>query len=436
MNLLLTKQKIVFIFLFLVITAQTVQAQFLMDMIDTTKETGKGLLSIYKRYDNIKIGGYIQTQFQVAEVKGAKSFDGGDFGTNVDNRFMIRRGRIRFDYLHFSENTKPSVQFVFQFDGTERGVFIRDFWGRFFENKYKLFSFTTGMFARPYGYELNLSSADRESPERGRMSQTLMKTERDLGAMVSFEPRERKDWLKYVKWDVGLFNGQGLTAPGEYDSYKDIISRIGLKPYPVTKNLLLSAGVSYLNGGLIQNNKYKYQMPAAGNEKQFIVDSSIDNIGSKLPRKYYGADVQLRWLHSNNSVTELRAEYWRGTQTSSAVTSETPAAVLTDPYYIRSFDGAYFYFLHLVNKHNQFGVKYDWYDPNTKLTGKEINGINGSHAADMKYGTLGLGYIYYVDSNLKLLVWYEFVNNETTLLPGYTGDLKDNVLTLRLQYRF
>lgn len=436
MNLLLTRRISVFIFFLLVFVSNSAHSQFLMDMIDTTKETGKGLLSIYKRYDHIRIGGYIQTQFQLAESKGAKSFDGGDFGVNVDDRFMIRRGRLKFDYMHFGENTKPSVQFVFQFDGSERGVFIRDFWGRVFENKFKLFSLTTGMFARPFGYELNLSSSDRESPERGRMSQTLMKTERDLGAMVSFEPRDKTNWLKYVKWDVGFFNGQGLNAPGEFDSYKDFISRAGIKPFPLNKNLLLSAAVSYFNGGFIQNNKYKYQVQTSTAIKQFVVDSSTGSVGTELPRKYYGADVQLKWLHSHKSVTELRAEYWRGTQTASAGTSETPAVLLTEPYYVRNFDGAYFYLLHSINKHNQFGIKYDWYDPNTKLSGKEISDVNGGHAADIKYGTFGFGYIYHVDDNLKLLAWYEFVKNESTALTGYTTDLKDNILTLRLQYRF
>ena len=265
-----------------------------MDMVDTTKDMGKGLLSIYKKYDRIRMGGYIQPQYQVAGSKGAKNFSGGDFGTNVNNRFMLRRGRIRFDYIHFSENTKPSVQFVFQFDGTERGVFIRDFWGRIFENNAKVFSFTTGMFARPFGYEVNLSSSDRESPERGRMSQILMKTERDLGAMVSFEPRGRQDWLQYVKFDAGIFDGQGLTNLVETDSYKDFISRASLKPYPIKKNLLFSTGLSYLNGGFMQNNKYLYTMRPSGSSKQFMVDSSTANIGNKLPRKYYGTDAQLK----------------------------------------------------------------------------------------------------------------------------------------------
>ncbi|MEP7318323.1 MAG: porin [Panacibacter sp.] len=431
--ILLLRKSISLTLFFLLLFSQTGKAQFLMDMVDTTKDMGKGLLSIYKKYDRIRMGGYIQPQFQAAESRSAKNYSGGDFATNSSNRFMLRRGRLRFDYIHFSENTKPSVQFVFQFDGSERGVFIRDFWGRVFENNAKLFSFTTGMFARPFGYELNLSSADRESPERGRMSQILMKTERDLGAMISFEPRGRTNWLQYLKLDAGFFNGQGLTATADFDSYKDFISRVSLKPYPLNKNLKLSVGVSYLNGGFIQNNKY---VLAAQKSNGFTEDSSAANVGNKLPRKYYGVDAQLKFLHPKNSSTELRAEYWWGTQTSNAIISETPPALLTEPYYIRPFTGAFFYLLHNFDKNNQVGVKYDWYDANTGLKGTEIGTITNTHAADINFNTLGFGYTHYFDDNLKLVAWYEFVKNETTALPGYTSNVKDNILTLRMQFRF
>ena len=424
--------------LFLLTAAiQSSRAQFLMDMVDTTKDIDKGLLSIYKKYDHIRIGGYIQPQYQVAESEGAKTFEGGDFPVNTDNRFMLRRGRIRFDYVHFSNNTAPSVQFVFQFDGTERGVFIRDFWGRIFENNAKLFALTTGMFARPFGYEVNLSSQDRESPERGRMSQILMKTERDIGAMVSFEPRDRKNWMKYVKWDAGFFNGQGLTGATDYDSYKDFITRLSLKSYPLNKKLLLSAGVSYLDGGLGQFNKYLYTMEPGNKGYEFVVDSSEANIGQKLPRIYHGADAQLKWLHKHQSATELRAEYWWGTQTGSGITSETPGTpLLLEKYYVRNFNGAFFYLLHSFNKHHQVGAKYDWYDPNSKVSGEEIGQDNGTRAADIKFNTFQLGYVYYFSENLKAMAWYAFVNNEHTSLEEITGDLEDDVLTLRLQFRF
>ncbi len=417
-----------------------VKAQFLMDMIDTTTDIGKSILSVSKRFDNIRIGGYIQPQFQVAQTKGVKSFNGGDFLTNVNNRFMLRRGRIRFDYIHFNKDNKPSVQFVLQFDGSERGVFIRDFWGRIFENKYKLFAFSIGMFARPFSYELNLSSSDRESPERGRMSQILMKTERDLGAMLSFEPRIKDHPLRYLKIDAGLFNGPGLSAPADYDSHKDFIARIGLKPFPITKNINLSIAVSWYNGGILQNTKYVYRIGNAATGKAFMVDSSLNNIGKIAPRKYYGADMQLK-IKNNKGFTELRGEYITGTQTSFANTTETPAALPTDnstPFYIRKFNGAYFYLLQNVfsTKH-QVGVKYDWYDPNSEVKENEI-GKAGSNIneANIKFSTLGFGYINYINENLKLVLWYEKIFNEKTQIAGFTSDIKDNIFTCRLQFRF
>ena len=55
-----------------------------MDMVDTSTSMGKGMLSIYKKFDNVRIGGYIQPQFQVAQTKGAKSFNGGDYKASSD----------------------------------------------------------------------------------------------------------------------------------------------------------------------------------------------------------------------------------------------------------------------------------------------------------------------------------------------------------------
>ena len=51
--------------------------QFLMDMIDTTKDAGKRMLGIYKKFDHLRFSGYIQPQFEVAAGK-------------KDNRFSSR----------------------------------------------------------------------------------------------------------------------------------------------------------------------------------------------------------------------------------------------------------------------------------------------------------------------------------------------------------
>ena len=64
----------------------------------------------------LKITGYIQTQFQKADTAGISSFAGGDFGSGIDNRIAVRRGRIKF--LYDNEN----AQAVVQFDITEKGL--------------------------------------------------------------------------------------------------------------------------------------------------------------------------------------------------------------------------------------------------------------------------------------------------------------------------
>ncbi|MFT3909072.1 MAG: porin [Ferruginibacter sp.] len=418
---------------------QSSKCQFLMDMVDTSTDIGKGMLAIYKKYDKLRISGYVQPQFQVAEIKGAHSFNGGDFPTNVNNRFMLRRGRLKFEYVHFAEGSGPSVQFVFQFDGSEKGFFARDFWGRVMENRFKLFSLSVGLFARPISYELNLGSGDRESPERGRMSQLLMKTERDVGAMLSFEPRKKDSRLRYLKIDAGFFNRPGLNATADFDSHKDFISRIALKPYPLSKKLTFSMAGSYFNGGFLQNTKYVYRTKDVAGEKRFLIDSALTNQGKIAPRKYYGVDAQLKLKHKWG-YTELRGEFMTGTQTATENNSETPAALLNnmEGYYIRKFNGAYFYLLqNIVNTRHQLGIKYDWYDPNIKVKGNEIGKIgNNINATNIKFSTLGLGYIYYVTENLKLLLWYEKVDNEKTQLAGFTKDVKDDVFTCRLQFKF
>jgi phosphate-selective porin len=82
-------------------------------------------------------------------------------------------------------------------------------------------------------------------------------------------------------------------------------------------------------------------------------------------------------------------------------------------------------------------VKYDWYDPNAKVETSDIGKPSTNLTfADIKYSTLGIGYARYFNDHIKMILFYEFVKNETTQLPGFTADQKDNIFTCRLQYRF
>lgn len=414
----------------------TVHAQGSLLELDTTQGLGRVLLGVAKRYDHLRISGYLQPQFQFIDTAGARTFGGGDFAPHSNNRFMLRRGRIRLDYSDFDKSGRPILFFVFQFDGTERAFVARDFWGRVFENRWECFALTIGIMARPLGQELLWGSNDRESPERGRMSQLLTRTERDLGAMITFEPRRKNHPLRWFKWDLMLANGQGLTGPNEFDSHKDIVSRISLKSRKLSPTVSVTGGIYTLYGGIRQPTATSFRMVDERMQKQ----ESPDHVGRILPRQYYGADAQLK-IRNRIGITEFRAEYMQGWQTGTASSSETPGTLPTlssggfAPLYARPFAGVYGYWLqHLGSLKHQILVKYDRYDPNTHVSGKGL--ADEFTGADVAYQTLGLGYVHYFNINLRMVFYYEIVKNELTQIAGFQRDVKDNLFTARLHFRF
>ncbi len=411
--------------------------RYLSDLDSSLLYLNDTVRPLIKRFENLHFSGYIQPQFQVADTAGATTtFSGGDFPPHSKSRFMLRRARLKLDYLLVTSDAYPKALFTFQIDATERGVNVRDMFMRLYETKGNNFSFTAGLFARPFGFEVNLSSAYRETPERGRMSQTLMPAERDIGVMVSYESLRRSAKNKFIKLDAGLFNGQGLSGTIDFDSHKDFITRLTVKPIQLQK-FSVSGGLSLLYGGWRQDSRYVFEMGTLNGDKTFLLDSSASNIGDIAPRHYYGADIQILYNHQWGQ-TEWRAEYWQGQQPGTSVTTVNPGTLPQGPVYRRHFNGAFFYFLQdIVNEHHQLLLKYDWYDPNTKVSNEEI-GETGTNLtpADIKYSTLGIGYAHYFNDNVKVIAYYEFVKNESTLLTDYQDDLSDNILTLRLQFRF
>lgn len=431
-----------FLFFLLFSLVTGVYSQRYLTDIDSSffiKDTVRPFL---KRFENLKISGYMQPQFQVAGSDGAQSFEGGNFSQFSRSRFMLRRARIKVDYLKMSPKKLPQALFTFQIDATERGVIVRDMFIRLYETKKNNLSVTAGFFARPFGFEVNLGSSFRETPERGRMSQILMPGERDLGFMFSFEPQLKEHKFYHFKLDAGLFNGQGASGTTDFDSHKDFISRLTIRPF-IMDRYEISGGLSFLRGGWKNGTKFVYRsgINSAG-DKIFIVDSSERNLGRSSPRHYYGGDIQFK-LHHKWGETELRGEYWFGTQPGTANSTANPGTLPNSngtplPTYVRHYDGAFFYFLqHIINPRHQLIFKYDWYDPNIRAQ-KKVIGKTGTNltSADIKYSTVGVGYAFQFNNQTKIVFYYDFVRNELTSLSGFTADQHDNVFTCRLQFRF
>ena len=385
--------------------------------------------SSYEIHD-IKITGYLQTQYQKAQSPGISSFSGGDFDTNSDNRFMIRRGRLKIDRVDkFSS-------IVFQIDATQTGVQLMDAFIQLREPTFKTLKLTAGLFNRPFGYSIVYSSGYRDFPERARVFQTLMPRERDLGAMIGFYPQKRNTTLAF---ELAVVNGSGKNAT-DFDGRKDLIANLSLNIDSLAnKKIQIGLGVSGYFGAVRNNTKTSYIDTKNGFELR-----NYDDVGSYLDRNYFGANLQLGY-DSNLGKTTLKGEYVAGLQPGIAGDGKKgPSASMsfgtqpTTNLYQRNFNGYYIWFTHTIAKSNLTAlIAYDVYDPNTKVSNQQIGiASNFTNAGDVKYNTLGYGLAYQINSRLKVTLYNEHIKNEITSLSDFSDDVRDDVLTTRLQYRW
>jgi len=174
----------------------------------------------------------------------------------------------------------------------------------------------------------------------------------------------------------------------------------------------------------------------------FIVDTSLTNIGNFAKREYFGADAQFRVM-TVLGETAIAGEYLMGTQPGSPTSTKSPnSANIKDDYkhdtYIRNFTGGYVVIVQEMGIIPLSAVvKYDWYDQNSKVSGDEIGSLNNTSKGDLSFNTLGFGLIWKINKDLRATAYYEILKNELSQnLSGYDVDKKDNLFTLRLQYKF
>src|SRR5204863_7844630 len=148
-----TRLKIALCFFLLFFIGREGYCQRYLAELDSSLFIKDTLRPFLKKFDNLRISGYMQPQFQVAEADGAPSFEGGNFSQFSRSRFMLRRARVKIDYL-LTKRALPSVLFTFQIDATERGVIVRDMFIRIYETEKNFLSMSAGFFARPFGYEV------------------------------------------------------------------------------------------------------------------------------------------------------------------------------------------------------------------------------------------------------------------------------------------
>lgn len=385
--------------------------------------------STYDIHD-IAITGYLQAQYQKAQSAGISSFSGGDFSKNSDSRFMIRRGRLKID------RADKYSSIVFQIDATQNGLTLMDAFIQFHQPEFKDIRITAGLFNRPFGHSIVYSSGYRDFPERSRVFQTLMPRERDIGAMITYHPSS----IKFITADLAVVNGSGHTAR-DYDSKKDVIGNLNFKfDSLANKKFHVGFGSSIYSGSVRNDTESYFTFNGSGYDK----NTSSTNVGWSARREYYGVNLQLQYDNYFGATT-FKAEYLEGTQPGVAsstsiagpIASTSFSAQPTTDLYLREFSAYYLWITQKIAKTKLTAIiAYDIYDPNRNIGEREIGVSNNTTAGDIKFSTLGYGFTYLINPRLKLTVYNEHVTNDHTLLPAYTTDLKDDVFTTRLQYRW
>ncbi len=436
-----------FLLLILILSGSIVKAQT-STPVDSLKVQMNDINKVVNTLKKIRISGFVQSQYQIADSTGVKTFAGGDFAPGVDNRFKVRRAEFKTMY----DNDK--TQIVANIDVTQNGVLMKDAYGRFTEQWLKAFSVTAGIFSRPFGWNVPTSSSMIGAPERPRTVQILFPGERDLGVMLTFiMPKTSK--LNPLKIEGGLFNGTGGRVD-DFDNKKDFIGNLHWNATTQQQKISYGFGISYYDGGWKQGNDTSYHTATMTDGSKSFVPKIIKGAKNSIAiRRYYGIDGQLSVKEPLGNTT-IRFEYFAGKQPG---TGAEPAGIAVNPtlisaaaaptvtlangksipalLYNRQVQGFYVELLQdIATTSFQAMIKYDWWDPNTNVSGRQLTDANLFTQADIKYTDLGLGLIYNWDANVKMMAWYDIVTNETTGLNGYTKDLPDNIWTFRIQYKF
>jgi len=399
----------------------------------------------------IKISGYIQGQYQYFESPLLES--------TSNNYFSIRRARVKFTY-----QATDGIKFVLQPDFSPGALSIKDAYAVLNDRWTKSFSLWIGKFNRP-NYEVEYSSSQREVVERSLVIRTLYPGERAVGAKLDYKPTSLP-----IHVQLALLNGpDGLTINDrtgasintnenkDFDNFKDLMAR-------VTYNFKLGSF-----GGLDLGAHGYFGNLKAHSTTTLMSDYTTTEaikFGDPIKRQWFGGEFQL--FADVLGGMSLKGEYLAGKNGTTGFTGTavgTTPSILGLPNTQNNFAGYYLYFIKNLGKKNQFALRYDYYDPNTDITGKEVGILKytptdpttmrsvSTGVKDLATSTFDFAIHHYFDDNLRITLDYAIVNNEKVGTPGkvvnnvndahgnpvvvdWSNSINQNLLTLRIQAKF
>ncbi|MEI6090460.1 MAG: porin [bacterium] len=391
---------------------ESTKLEELKGQVEGINENVTTLLTDVTNLKKMKISGYMQVQYeQTQSAKGlfANPYDAKDL---VKGRVRIRRSRLKFAY------DAGLTQVVIQGDFSNEKFELKDAYIKITDPWTKYFALQTGVFNRP-NYEVEYSSSQRESMERSTVIKNLYPSERDLGAMLIVNPDDMFQ-LQVAAFNNTMLGDLKQFSPNFNAEKFYYMARLTKQLSFQDAGLGIDFGVSARIGNVVTNTNKVYTSDMATKPK---ADSTTYAKGDLLPRTWYGAEAQIYWDFLGGM--KLTAEYMMGSNV-----DELSAATPTGAIRMRDFSGYYVMLVKNVTKDFQVAVKYDSYNPNTKIDAAAVD-----NTKDLAFSTIGIGLHNYTFDNVRISLWYDM--NKTTTLAGLLDkDPLDNLLTFRVQYKF
>jgi len=355
------------------------------------------------KLNKIKVSGYIQAQWEHYGKDLEKT-------NGYNNTFYIRRARIKFTY-----EPADGVKFVLQPDFSTGNLALKDAYTVVNLPKLKNVTLWMGQMNRP-NYDVEYSSSSRELLERARVTTTIYPGEREIGAKLEYNGI-KVPLLAQVMIMNGNFTG---TQAKDADSRKDVMARF------VYSVKLQDAGVGidfganhYFGNNLAKTNQYVKNSDGT-------VDS-LNNVWRYLDKHWTGGEIRI--YADVLGGMSIKAEYVAGINSiaSTVASTATTAAKKAAPNLYNNFTGYYITLVKNIGAKNQAVVRYDYYDPNTKLSGDAAGG-------SLYYKTWSLAWQYYLNDNIRITAQYTMPKNEIN--ASNPTDYKDNLFTIRVQAKF
>jgi phosphate-selective porin len=355
------------------------------------------------KLNKIKVSGYIQAQWEHYGADLEKT-------NGYNNTFFIRRARVKFTY-----ELADGVKFVLQPDFSTGNLALKDAYTVVNLPKLKNVTLWVGQMNRP-NYDIEYSSSSRELLERARVTTTIYPGEREIGAKLEYTGIKVP-----ILFQVMIMNGNFTgTQAKDVDSRKDVMARL------VYSVKLPSAGVGidfganhYFGNNLAKSNQY------VKNSNGTL--DSLNNVWRYLDKHWTGGEIRI--YADVLGGMSLKGEYVAGLNSvaSTIATTSTMAQKKASPNLYNNFAGYYLTLVKNIGAKNQAVVRYDYYDPNTKLSGDAANGA-------LYYQTWAVAWQYYLNDNIRLTAQYTMPKNETN--ASNPADYKDNLFTIRVQAKF